>query len=242
MDNLENAETEASRFDLEAIAKDQITFYSDLMAMYEGTPMAVSSESFAHKDVRYHEIVRVFEGADFTVHDVGMGLGGFYDYLESRGILDRLGILYSGSEIVSSYVDEFRRRRPGVSIHCRNIVEEHPQESYDYLVLSGVFHQMRSTGVDKWEDYMRAILSSAYSVTRRAVIFNTTSPFVDYRTDGVYYPDLHDLLKWIRTKLGRFFSISHNYALYEMTLAVYKPDFIQRKFSQPEVQKYFSKS
>jgi hypothetical protein len=51
----------------------QEKLFRDLYHKHVGTPMAVSSESLAHKELRYRQISQIFDGDDrFTIHDVGI--------------------------------------------------------------------------------------------------------------------------------------------------------------------------
>ncbi|MCA1793918.1 MAG: hypothetical protein LC660_08625 [Desulfobacteraceae bacterium] len=54
----------------------QEDIYRNLYRQHKGTPMAVSSESLAHKELRFRKISEIFAAEDVVqVHDVGMGLG-----------------------------------------------------------------------------------------------------------------------------------------------------------------------
>ena len=64
--------------------KAQEKYYRSLYQEYSGSPMAVSSESLEHKELRFREICRLFQDEDcpegFSLHDTGAGLGDLYHY------------------------------------------------------------------------------------------------------------------------------------------------------------------
>lgn len=200
--------------------------------------MAVSSESAAHKRLRYEQLARVFSDDDcFSVHDIGMGLGDFYDYIQ-REHAGRT-VAYSGSEILQEFCVDARKRFPNVNVLQRDLSDAVFADRYDYVVLSGVFHQRRSTTIPEWELYWQRLLYNAFTMCNKAVAFNFVSPFVDFYQAEVYYCNIHKLIGFVVDHLSRFFEINHAYALYEFTVFVYRPDYIKGRHGQPEFQKYF---
>lgn len=227
----------------EKIAIAQSDHFSSLLLKYGTAPMATSSESLAHKDLRFREIVECMDTtAPFSLHDVGFGLGALYDFLEKN--VEDVPFDYSGSEVTYQYVETVAKRLPGRTLLHRNLAnpsaaEQFGFEQYDYVVLSGVFHQIRDISVADWEAYIISLLSTSFSMTKKALILNLVSPFVDYRQPGIYYAQLPMILEYVSMKLSRFFTVRHNYALFEFTLAVYTEDYIKSKYPQVEFTKYF---
>ncbi len=220
------------------ITQAQVRHFKNLYKANKGTPMAVSSESPAHKRLRYEELSRVFLGDDsFSIHDVGMGLGDYHVYLKEA--FPALHFDYSGSEIVKEFWEHASCRFPQQQFHLRDISERAFEDRYDYLVMSGVFHQRRDTSIPQWEAYARRLIANCFAMCRKAVGFNFISPFVDFYQTEVYYCNLSKILNFIVDDLSRFFLIQHNYALFEFTTFVYRPEYIKSKFRQPEFQKYF---
>ena len=121
----------------------------------------------------------------------------------------------------------------------RDLSEKEVNEKYDYVILSGVFHQMRNISRKDWEDFAYNILSNAFKLCKHGMAFNFISPFVDYYQENVYYCDLMKLLHIINEKMSRFFVIKHNYALYELTIFVYPAEIIKKENKYIEMKKYF---
>ena len=200
--------------------------------------MAVSSESKEHKALRYEQICGVFENEkEITLHDVGMGISDLYGY-----ILDNFkehNVTYSGSDILKEYVIESKQRYSNLNFYHRNIISDKCDDKYDYVVMSGVFHQRQDTTIKDWEEYLQEIVSKAFFMSEKAIAFNVISPFVDFYQTNVYYCNLPKLLNFINDKLSRFFAIKHNYALYEFTVYVYKENYIISRYPQKQFRKYF---
>jgi hypothetical protein len=218
--------------------ESQMEIYRKLFDENRGTPMAVSSESLAHKFLRFKQIAGIFDqDDDFTIHDIGMGLADFYQFLLNEFPIKK--IIYSGSEILEEYVNESKLRFPGNSFYLRDIAEESFKDKYDYIIMSGLFHQRRDTKIRDWEKFSQIILKNSFEMCNKGIAFNFISPFVDFYQTQVYYCNLPKLLNFINDELSRFFVIKHNYALFEFTVYVYKDEFIKSKHYQPEFVKYF---
>ena len=200
--------------------------------------MAVSSESLKHKELRYKNISGVFGEEDsFSLHDVGMGLGDYCNFL-NKYYSDR-NIVYSGSDIFQDYVIESNRRFPDKKFYLRNLVTSSTEDKYDYLILSGVFHQRRDTSIKDWEQYMETLINNCFAMCNKGIAFNAVTQFVDFYQPNIYYCNIHKLIESINDRLSRFFILKHDYALYELTVYVYKEEYIQQKYSEKEFEKYF---
>lgn len=202
--------------------------------------MGTSSESLAHKSLRFSEILKCMEiSPNFSVHDVGMGLAQFNNFLEEE--LTSIRFEYSGSEIFEGYVNSCRKRLPSKVFFHRNIAELNSIEGeiYDFVVLSGVFHQMQKTPIPKWEKYLKSLLRNSFRLAKKGMVFNLVSPYVDFHQSGIYYARLPMILDFMVEELSRFFFIRHNYALYEFTIGVYTEDYVKSKFKEHEFLKYF---
>lgn len=218
--------------------RNQECFYKELLEKYKGTTMAVSSESLAHKKSRFKHITDIFESDDnISIHDVGMGLADMYTYIQEN--FPQKKITYSGSEILIEFVNEASQRFPNLSFYHRDLAEKPFDDCYDYLLMSGVFHQRRENTIREWEEFAQNLIFNSFQMCKKGIAFNFISPFVDYYQTQVYYSNLPKIVNFINDKLSRFFVIKHNYALYEYTVYVYREEYIKLLHPEPEFQKYF---
>lgn len=216
----------------------QENIYKELYEKHKGTPMAVSSESLNHKRLRFGKICEIFkEDDDFSVHDVGMGIADLNTFIREN--YPQKSIIYSGSEILKEYVEDSGKRFPESNFFHRDIAESSFEDKYDYLLMSGVFHQRRETPIRDWEKFSQNILKNSFEMCNKGIAFNFISPFVDFYQTQVYYSNLPKLINFINDELSRFFEIKHNYALFEFTVFVYKEEFIKSLHPQEEFVKYF---
>lgn len=220
------------------IIKSQIRYFGNLYKKYQGTPMEVSSESLVHKNLRFSKISQIFKNEKYIqVHDIGMGLGDFFKYLKRT--FPKKRIEYSGSEIVSEYVKTCKKTFPECKFYERDLSEKQTKKKYDFIVMSGVFHQKRNSNIPEWEKFSQKLLKNSFSMCRKGIAFNFVSPFVDFYQTQIYYCNLLKLINFINDNLSRFFTIEHNYALFEFTVFVYKQSYIKNKYKEKEFQKYF---
>ncbi len=221
-----------------ATRQDQERVYRELFEKNKGTPMAVSSESLAHKRLRFTKVTDVIrDDNDFTVHDVGMGVADLYVFMQGR-FADRR-FTYSGTEILKEYVEAAQERFPDLEFQHRDLAEAPGADRYDYVLMSGVFHQRRESSIRNWEAFSQDIIRNAFAMCRKGVAFNFISPFVDFYQTQVYYANLPKLINFINDDLSRFFEVRHNYALFEFTVFVYKEEHIRSLYPDPEFAKYF---
>jgi hypothetical protein len=221
------------------VRQAQQAHYRMLLENHAGTPMAVSSESAAHKKLRFDQLAKLFgDDAQFTLHDVGMGLGAFGVYLREN--FEGRRIEYSGTEILPEFVRGAETEHPKSSFYLRDLTEGAGDDRYDYVVLSGVFHQRRSTPIPQWEEFSRLLLRNAWKMCRKGLAFNFVSPFVDFYQTEVYYANLTRVIQFINEELTRFFVVNHSYALFEFTLLVYREPYVAARDSAPEFRKYFT--
>ena len=217
---------------------DQEAHYRMLLEKHAGTPMAVSSESVAHKKLRFDQIAKLFgDDSEFSVHDVGMGLGAFGIYLRENFAARR--IEYSGTEILPEFVKAAKEEHSDSRFYLRDLTEKAGDDRYDYVVLSGVFHQRRSTPIPDWEKFSRQIVRNSWEMCRKGLAFNFISPFVDFYQSEVYYANLPRVIQFISEELSRFFVVNHSYALYEFTVLVYRESYVAERDCAPEFRKYF---
>lgn len=206
------------------------------LEQYKGLPQAVGSESIEHKDLRYRQISDIFFGdTNFSLLDVGAGVGDYFGYL-SR-IFPEKKITYQGSEIVPEFCNLAREKYPEISINTMNILED-DIESYDYVIMSGIFHQRGETTLVEWRHCMRDMLIKAFQICKKGIAFNVLSNYAEYEREGNFYADLHELQDFIVRSLSRFYTLNHAYPLFEATIFVYQPRVIRERYPSNLFTKY----
>jgi hypothetical protein len=222
----------------ETIKKSQADYYGDLFKKFNYSPEAVASGKQIYKDLRYEKLSKLFgDDKEFSIHDVGMGLGHYYEFLRRR-FPDKI-IFYSGSEVVENFYTFCRDKYPGSQFYLRDLSLRPHEDTYDYLIFGGTFYHMCGIPRKEWEQYIFKIIRNAFSMAKKGIAFNFITEFCDFYDKELYYCNIQKLLNFITDDLSRFFMIDHAYPLYELTVYVYKEVIVKDNYREEEFKKYF---
>ncbi|MCG5541985.1 MULTISPECIES: hypothetical protein, partial [unclassified Halorhodospira] len=147
---------------------------------------------------------------------------------------------YSGSEITPDFARLARERHPHIDYQTRNITDKNTigtSEIYNYVILSGVFHQPGDVPLRRWAQYMKELLLASWDLADRGIAFNVLNHHADFYRPGNYYADLNELQIFVSKELSRFYFLDNLSPLFETTFLVYKPEHIKHH-TNPNFQKY----
>lgn len=226
---------------LKKVAETQSKYYGDLFSKHGPTVDAVASAKQIYKDLRFQKLSKVFEKeipeSEFTVHDVGFGLGHYFEFIKRN--YPNYNFNYSGSEVVESFVTHCNNVYPNSKFYYRDIAIQSYNEKYDYIIFGGTFyHKVDSSNYD-FELFVTSIIKNTFAMANKGIAFNFITDFVDYKYDDLYYAKIDWITKYIRENLSRFFVIDHAYPLYEFTVLVYKEEFMSQLYHHEDFKKYF---
>ena len=222
----------------DGISDAQASYYGKLFQDHGPGVDAVASGKQIYKDLRYAQLCRVFgDDSAFSLHDVGFGLCHLYEYVKTR-FPDR-SIMYSGSEVTPAFIEMARDRYRECEFQLRDIATTACKERYDYIVLGGTFYHLAGADAKSYEEYVKTILSNAFAMCSRGLVFNLITGFVGYRHENLFYGELADMLPFVVRNLSRFFTVQHNYPLFEYTLCVYTSPQVSRQYPDSAFDKYF---
>ncbi|MEI7437213.1 MAG: class I SAM-dependent methyltransferase [bacterium] len=214
----------------------QRRYYQTMLQKHGPSPQALGWNDRETQTERFMRLTRLFdhETEPFSLHEIGCGLGDLGVYLKARS----MPVEYSGSDVVSDFVEASRQRHPEGQFHVRDLTNAAPGETYDYLTLSGTFNP-RFEGV---ETFSRDMLCTMYAMCRRGMAVNFLTSYADPER---MRPDLHyaDPLKWFdfasRT-LSRHVEIDAAGPLFEFTMRIFRPEYVQKRYASPTFDKYFA--
>jgi hypothetical protein len=189
--------------------------------------------------LRYKKLAKLFsDDVKFSVHDVGFGLAHFLEFIQQE--LPGRHIVYSGSEVTEKFVNYCKEHYPEIDFKFRDLAAGPFEDNYDYLVFGGTFYHLAGVPADQFQNYAFSVIENAFSMSRRGISFNLITEYVDYRRDDLFYCSMSDLLDFINSRLSRFFTIHHDYPLYEYTVCVYKETYVANKYRDPSFKKYMA--
>ncbi len=224
----------------ENIINKQKRFYAKLYKKHGCSPLAVASGKTIFKKLRYDKLSEVLENdSRFSVHDVGCGLGHYYEYLKKR--FPDKKITYSGSEIVDEFVSFCEKRYPGLKFYNRDIIKAPEKKKYDYVVFGGTFYHLCESNIREMDRYVKQSLKRGFAMCRKGMAVNFVTPYCDYFYDELYYPSLPGIIDFTVKNLSRYFTLRHNTPLYEYTLCVSRESCVKKNYRGKDFRKYFKK-
>jgi hypothetical protein len=221
-----------------AISQHQAEYYGELYEKFGPGVNAVASGQQVYKNLRYKKLSAVFQNDDnFEIHDVGFGLGHYFEYLLANYPDKRF--VYSGSEITSQFVEFVHSKYPALNVAIRDLADGPFLEMYDYLIFGGTFYHQINENQDEFMNFVQKLLINGFKSARKGIAFNLITKYVDYKSEGLFFADINVLTDFVANNLSRFFTIDHASPLYEYTICVYHEDHISKNYPEPEFNKYF---
>lgn len=223
------------------IGADQRQHWSRKAEAHAGTPQAVGSESLAHKALRYRLIVETIADLDgISILDVGAGVGDFFGYLSAE--CPSAGVRYTGTELTEALCAQGKEKYPGIDLRLLDIATEIElaPKSFDYVVMSGLFHQYGSVSKERWSAHMVFLLERGFRLCRRGLVFNVLNRFAEFERPGNFHVDTIALQGEIYGRMGRYFEVRNAYPLFETTFGVFRGDRVRSQYPERSLHRYLS--
>jgi len=204
---------------------DIVEHYTDLYRRYGDDPRSVQLTDRPTQRVRFEVLcqgIADLRAADLEILDVGCGLGHLYEYLRGVGFAGR----YGGVDVNPEFVDACRRKFPECRFEVWDIAAAPPPWEADYTVLSGVFNNPRPDA----DAFVRASLRHMFAASRRGVLFNAMSTYVDFLAPELVYFHPEDLFRFCKEALSPRVCLRHDYQVkpgvvpFEYAIYVYRAD------------------
>lgn len=154
--------------------------------------------------------------SDISILDVGCGNGEFLNYLNFSGHRGK----YSGYDINKNFIDAAKKTYPQYtdSFHVVDILETPVKESFDYVILSGLFNS--NYGQD--ETWIKSMLTKMFQLSNKKVIFNAISTYTSYRDEQMYYINPFEISDFIIQNLSPEIILEHGELPYNFQIIINK--------------------
>jgi hypothetical protein len=174
----------------------------------------------------------------FSIHDVGCGMAHLHEYLNKQ----KVNHVYSGSDIMKEFVEAARRKFPDVQIECRDFLTAAKKEKYDFVVCNGILHFPAGVPEASWNNFAFDLMARMYEAADKAIAFNFLTTYKNKHDATLHYIDPLKVFDFCQKNLSRFVTLDHAYPLYEATVTVFTPEFMEALHSEPAFKKYFGRS
>ncbi|MCX8069565.1 MAG: class I SAM-dependent methyltransferase, partial [Thermodesulfovibrionales bacterium] len=162
----------------------------------------------------YKTILEVANLSNSKVLDFGCGKGDLYQYFKEVGI----NVDYTGIDINERLINLARLKHPDARFLCMDILEKDIDETFDHILICGVFN-LKFQGI---EDTIKTILTRLFSKCRHSLAFNALSahnPKKDFELNYIY-PE--DIFSFAIKELSPFVSLRHDRLNYDFNIFIYK--------------------
>lgn len=180
------------------------------------------TKSQANTDLRYDVMLGVLRDitAPVSLLDYGCGTGHLLGRLRQRRFT---GVEYTGFDASPTFIEAARAKFPGVPFHCGDMLngDVEPGE-YDYVVMNGLFTYRGPLSFGEMVERWRRLVTAAMERARVGVVFNVTSPYVDWERDDLFHVPIDILTDFVAASPCPSFVVRHDYGLYESTVYAYR--------------------
>ena len=165
---------------------------------------------------RFSELIKNInlELKDKTILDLGCGSCGLYKYLSDLGYKGK----YTGYDINASLINLAKKKFPKINIKLIDIIEDDPQEKFNYVLVSGVLNANAGQNIA----WVKKILIKSFDLTKEILSFNALSTHVNHIEKEMFYIDPSEILSFCIKNLSKRVSLYHHNLPFNYTVSVFK--------------------
>lgn len=199
---------------MDKLSKEYILSFFDRTHMLHGDrPEAVRWSEKGQRS-HYSWLLDIGDLHDRQILDYGCGIGDLYGFLRKEGIR----VKYTGTDINPRLIETARKKYPDADFKVLDIAEDEVGETFDYVLLCGVFN-LKVPGL---EDEVRLVLPKLFQTARIGLAFNALSSYNPRKDFDLQYFSPDDLLRFAVRELSPHVALRHDRMAYDFTLFVYR--------------------
>lgn len=198
-------------------------YYSEKIEKYGATSRGVDWNSEESQRLRFQQLTKILSQEDgtnrYSVCDYGCGYGYYSEYIKEK----KYDCDYTGFDISEKMI-ACAKEKYGEDENTHFIHGAELNQTYDYIVASGIFNVRQGVDDEAWTKYMIEILEKFNKFSKKGFAFNCLTKYSDleYMKDYLYYADPLFYFDYAKKNFSRNVALLHDYELYEFTLLVRK--------------------
>jgi SAM-dependent methyltransferase len=201
----------------------QRAIYENRMAAHGETPEGVGWRDKKAQEVRFEQLLKVIPvRSDFSVNDVGCGLGHLYGYMNNNGFHR---FAYRGYDISRDMIARARNRHKGDSTpEFHAITRVSDIKSADFCLASGILNYKGDASESVWLGYVLQTMDDMNGRSVKGFSFNMLTKYsdLDYMEDALYYADPCFVFDFCKRNYSKNVALLHDYDEYDFTIIVRK--------------------
>ena len=204
---------------------DQLSTHYDLLVKKFGHNVKSSQQSNEEtREKRLTQLIKYIETKkNYSILDFGCGTGYLFEFLQKKNFKGKyLGIDIS-NEAINVANKNFLKKK-NATFKTQDIFTHPLKKKYDYVIINGTFNNYTK---NNWE-WMTKSLKLLFYITKKKIVFNNLSTYVDYFDKNLFYLDPLKLFNYIKKNISNYCLIDHSYLLkkntipYEFTTVIIK--------------------
>ena len=218
------------------VIENQRSIYDAQIKDHGDSPETTHNQLVEIQNLRFERLLSNLDiSSKASIHDIGCGICDMYHYLNKQ----KSNLVYSGTDIVPAMKELVNSKYPELVYHIRDIIEDDIEETYDYVVLSGMFNLPGDIDHKTWKEFTRNMILSMYKMAKKGIAFNFLTQKADFYNPKMFYESMEDVSDFCLKKMSRHLYIDHAYPLYECTFTVLRPEVVKERYSHKTFIKYF---
>ncbi|MEO5358137.1 MAG: class I SAM-dependent methyltransferase [Nitrospirae bacterium YQR-1] len=200
---------------MDKLVKEYVTgFFDTTLSMFGDRPEALRWNKNG-QTLHYESIASVLPETPASVLDYGCGKGDFYAFLKDREFKGH----YAGFDINEKLIAFAKDKYPGVDFRVFDVEDEDLEESFDYVLLCGVFN-LKVEGVD---NTIKNVLKKLFFRTNKVLAYTGLSAYSSHKSYELNYTSPELLLSFALKELSPSVVVSHGRDVPQaLSLFVYK--------------------
>ena len=198
--------------------------YRNLYLKHGDNPASVKARTAKQQEMRFKHLIDCAEiTSSDSILDVGSGLGNFLTYIRKK----KLQCNYTGIDFYEDFINiskkKYSKDKNSKFIKF-DICNKKINKKYDWVVLSGTFNDRHKNSKSE----MIKILKKMFKASKKGIIFNSLSKYVDYEEKSLFYSYPDKIFNFCVKNLSKYVVLKTDYQLkkgvipFEYTMCVKK--------------------
>ncbi len=208
------------------IETDLASHYNELVKKFGKNVKSSQQSTKASRKKRLQILLKYIDiKKGDSILDFGCGTGYLYEYLQKSGYK----VKYTGIDISAEAIkiaNKLYYKKKNCNFILANILDKNLTKKFDFVLINGTFNNNTK---NNWI-WMRESLKRLYLITKKTLVFNNLSYYVDFYDKKLFYIHPNKVLNFVKDELSKTCIIDHSYRLkknvipYEFTTVILKDE------------------